>query len=327
MGIEHKSLPVEFKADGEEGTFTALVSVFNNVDSVGDRMKPGAFKRTLEEWRKSGDPIPVVFNHDWGTPDAHIGIADPRAVYESDDGLVVQGKLDIGDNPVARQVYKLLKRRSLKEFSFGYTVPAGGEKRGKDGINDVLDVDLIEVGPTLKGANPDTQLQAVKSAVEGKQLSSDIHSQLRDAGRERWGDDDTWVWADDFDVDASWAVFAIESEGEPARYVKVDYTRDGDTIALAESEDEVQRSVEYRPKSSSTTATKPRLIEDGEDEEPGGAKSHSQDPLKQQSLATALEVLSDGASLHKYEEAHEPEPPEPPSEDSLRRAYCDLLLN
>lgn len=166
MKILHKTLPVDFKAAaGDSGEFTALVSAFGNVDLVGDRMMPGSFSKSLEKWREKGDPIPVVFNHDWGTPDAHIGVADPANVYESDDGLVVKGQLDIGDNPVASQIFKLLKRRSLTAFSFGYTVPKGGEKRAKDGANEVFEADLIEVGPTLRGANPEAQLQAVKSAI------------------------------------------------------------------------------------------------------------------------------------------------------------------
>lgn len=311
MEIAHKNLPVSFKADGDSGQFTALVSVFNNIDSVGDRMKPGAFKGTLERWRESGDPIPVVFNHDWGSPDAHIGVADPRAVYESEEGLVVQGQLDIADNPVARQVYKLLKRRSLKEFSFGYKVPQGGEKRAKDGANDILEVDLIEVGPTLKGANPATELQAVKSAVQGK---PDPATVLLEAGQKRWAESDVAV---EHIGDAA-VVFGVDGG---LRSVKFDST------ALTLADEEVEVECIYRPKSLTSTATSPRLIEDGNDEEPEKAKSAPQDPLKQDSLAIALEVLSDGASLHKYEEEQKPPPPEPRNEDSQRRSLCDLLLN
>ena len=36
----------------------------------------------------------------------------------------------------------------------------------KDGAHELLDLDLIEIGPTLKGMNSDTELLAVKSALE-----------------------------------------------------------------------------------------------------------------------------------------------------------------
>jgi HK97 family phage prohead protease len=160
----HKSSPFEFKSLDDAGTFEALVAVFNNVDKGGDRIRPGAFKKTLKAWKDSGDPIPVIFNHDWGSPDAHIGVVEDAS--ETSDGLLVKGRLDVADNPVARQVHRLMSRRSLKEFSFGYSVPAGGETRGKDGVNDLSEIELAEVGPTLKGMNPATELHAVKSAVQ-----------------------------------------------------------------------------------------------------------------------------------------------------------------
>jgi HK97 family phage prohead protease len=166
--MQHKTFDLlEVKADGEAGEFTALASVFGNVDLVGDRMLPGSFKRTLKKWRKSGDPIPVVLSHDWDDPMKYVGSADPRAVIETEKGLLVQGKLDIANgNAVADQVYKLMKQRLLKGWSFGYTVPEGGQKLDDEGVNEVSEVDLFEVGPTLKGANPEALTQGIKSALE-----------------------------------------------------------------------------------------------------------------------------------------------------------------
>lgn len=154
---------IELKADGDSGDFTALVSVFDNVDRVGDRVMRGAFTKTLAEWREKGDPIPVVLSHNWDDPYAHIGIADPQNVKQTARGLVVKGKLDIGDNAVARQVHRLMKRRSLKAFSFGYRVH--DSEVAEDGVNELKEIELFEVGPTLVGANQSAELQAVKSAL------------------------------------------------------------------------------------------------------------------------------------------------------------------
>lgn len=162
--MDRKTFPlIETKADPETGTFQALASVFGNVDSVGDRVLKGAFAKTLEKWRASGDPIPVILSHNWDDPMAMVGKADPRSVYEDERGLVVQGQLDL-ENPIGKQVHKLMSERLLKGWSFGYTVPKGGQKR-KNGANEISEIDLFEVGPTLKGANPEAQLQAVKSGV------------------------------------------------------------------------------------------------------------------------------------------------------------------
>ena len=172
-----KQRQAEFKArkaeDGatQPGEFEALVAVFDNVDNQGDRIKSGAFDKTLEAWRKSGDPIPIVLAHEWSDPWAHIGYAMPEHVKAIPGrGLYVsKAVLDIEDNPVARQVHRLMERRTLKEFSFGYRVQDNGERKAEDGAYDLTGLDLIEFGPCLKGVNDSTELLAVKALVEEEQ--------------------------------------------------------------------------------------------------------------------------------------------------------------
>lgn len=172
----HKSYPIShFKAletEGE-GMFEAIVSVFDNVDLVGDRVVKGAFSKNLEEWKSSGDPIPVIFSHQWDNLDAHVGVV--TEAEERDEGLYVKGTLDM-DEDFAARLWKKMQRRSLKEFSFAYDIVR--EKTADDGANELIELKLIEVGPTLKGANPDTQLLGVKA---GRVLSSKNESKLRDA--------------------------------------------------------------------------------------------------------------------------------------------------
>jgi HK97 family phage prohead protease len=177
----HKTFDLlDTKTDSETGTFEATVAVFGNVDKGGDRIMPGAFKNTLAKWAESGDPIPVILSHQWSNPMAHVGVVEDAK--ETDAGLWVKGTLDVADNDVARQVYRLMKRRSLKEFSFGYEVPDGGEKRAKDGANDLHEISLAEVGPTLKGMNPSTELHSVKSALAVANLP-DTETQRKAAER------------------------------------------------------------------------------------------------------------------------------------------------
>lgn len=176
---QHKTFDlIEVKADGHSGTFTALASVFHNVDSVGDRVMPGAFSKTLANWRESGDPIPVILSHKWDDPMAMIGKADPHDVIQTPRGLQVTGNLDVTGNPIAKQVHKLMKERLLKGWSFGYTVPDGGEQAAEDGANELTEIDLIEVGPTLKGANPEAELQAIKSLAQAVEVEQDVKLKL-----------------------------------------------------------------------------------------------------------------------------------------------------
>ena len=75
--MDHKSFPVDTKAEGDAGEFTALVSVFGNVDYVGDRVMPGAFAKSIERLREKGDPLPIILSHQHDDIWAHIGAAQP----------------------------------------------------------------------------------------------------------------------------------------------------------------------------------------------------------------------------------------------------------
>lgn len=171
--MDHKTFDlIEVKADSESGSFTALASVFGNVDKGGDRVMPGAFTRTLERWRESGRPIPIILSHQWDDLKAWIGKADPRAVMETEDGLLVQGQIDMED-PDARKAHKLMKDGLLTGWSFGYAVAPGGSRRAKDDARELTDLDLFEAGPTLVGMNPEAQLQAVKSLAAEHDIDPD----------------------------------------------------------------------------------------------------------------------------------------------------------
>lgn len=166
----HKSFPARFKAiDEAQGTFEALVAVFGNVDRGGDRILPGAFAATLETWKASGDPIPVIFSHQWENLDAHIGRV--LEASEAADGLYVKAQLDL-DEPFAAKVWRKMKARTLKEFSFAYdiveSVSVGrSEAAAPNHYQDLVALDLLEVGPCLVGMNPETQLITVKEALAG----------------------------------------------------------------------------------------------------------------------------------------------------------------
>jgi HK97 family phage prohead protease len=172
--------PASFKALGdEEGTVEAMVSIFGNVDLQGDIVEQGAFAKSIDRWRAQGDPIPVVVSHDYGDLWQHIGSADPNDVVETDEGLKVRYTVDIKDNPVAAQAYRLMKRRTLKNHSFTYDVL---DSEMKSGNRHLKQLEFLEFGPTLIGANPSTDVLAVKSALEDKaeQKTPPWHVEERD---------------------------------------------------------------------------------------------------------------------------------------------------
>lgn len=179
MSLERKQLTAQVKALPQDGPgiFEAYVSVFGNVDTVGDRMLKGAFARTLVE---RGLP-PIIWSHQWELPP----IGKTLTATEDDRGLLVKGQLFIDDNSTAREVYVAMREGALREFSFAFEVRSS-RFVDEDGatVREITDVELFEVGPTLVGANPETELVGVKqSDVEVKEPYKPTTSMAAEAQR------------------------------------------------------------------------------------------------------------------------------------------------
>jgi HK97 family phage prohead protease len=180
-------VPFEFKAlgDGNTGEFEASFVVFGNVDLIGDRMMPGSLDASIAKWKAGTDPLPVIWQHDWADPFAHIGTMDPKTLRVVDNKLVGKGVIDV-TNPFAAQVYSLMRRKAVREFSFSQLIL--DERTGKDGANEIWSADLVEMGPALKGINPETELLKVKAQLmdavtqkSGRVLSAKNETKLREA--------------------------------------------------------------------------------------------------------------------------------------------------
>lgn len=250
--LKTKSRPVYgFKAvDGTPGRYEAYYAVFGNVDLVNDRIVEGAFEKTLAEWKESGDPIPVIFSHQWDSLEAHVGevleaeerkAGDDRLPPELADfgGLYTKFQLDMEDAG-GKKMDRLLSKRRIREGSFAYDIPEGGQRKAQDGANELVELVLIEVGPTLKGANPMTRLASAEAhgtkafvAVQGS--FEDLQRTLRKALSE----DPPEVPGDVMHVglEATFAekliAFAWFWDG-PDKYFEITYTMSGNTPEFGE---------------------------------------------------------------------------------------------
>jgi uncharacterized protein len=151
---------------GQKGTVEMFVSVFDVVDFSGDIVRPGAFEKALQRWKEKGDPIPFIWSHRWSDPYAHIGVVTDAAEREvaGKSGLWVRAKVDV-DRPFAEQVHHLMKGRRVTQASFAYNViEAKSVTIDGEEARELLELDLLEVGPTLLGMNEETELLMVASA-------------------------------------------------------------------------------------------------------------------------------------------------------------------
>lgn len=166
--MKKKLIDISVKADGQEqGLFTAYASTFTRTpDSYGDVVAPGAFKDSLEEWAASGNVIPVLWGHDFSDPYKNIGSV--VEAFEDEHGLKVTGQLDM-DNPLAQQVYRLLKAKRVSQMSFAFDVldsvliQEDGEQK-----HELRKLKLYEVSIVPVGANQDTEILEVKHASKAE---------------------------------------------------------------------------------------------------------------------------------------------------------------
>jgi hypothetical protein len=121
---------VEWKAAGGPGELEGYASVFNNVDEVGDVVLPGAFKRTIDHWHKSSQPMPLIADHQMSTEGV---IGSVAALHEDQRGLRFRARFS--RSPKAQQVRQDILDGHIRGTSFTYEVmrdtPGHGSLGGK----------------------------------------------------------------------------------------------------------------------------------------------------------------------------------------------------
>jgi len=208
----------------EDGQFEAYASIFGNIDSYGDVVQPGAFENTLKEWAESGNFLPVLFGHNMADPDYNIGHV--LEAKEDERGLWVRGQLDL-ESAKGAQVHRMLKGRRISQLSFAYDVIKGtwGQLDGVD-VYELHEVKIYEVSLVTIGANQETEVLAVKTAMEsltggvkeGRVLSSKHVDSLR-AARDSI---DAVLSAAEIATDQEKASGTGEVKGEGAERVKLE---------------------------------------------------------------------------------------------------------
>lgn len=181
MSENHKvNKSIEFKTvDDEKGAVEAVFSVYNNLDSDGDVVIPGAIKSGFKD-----NQVPMVFAHKWDQP---IG----KGVIETDDDKAIfKGSFFMGTE-AGKEAYNLAKEMGdLQEWSFGFRINdyevAPFTKDGSDEVDAryLKDLEVFEVSPVLVGANRETYTLAIKSGEEAIYESSNVDEEKAALGKD-----------------------------------------------------------------------------------------------------------------------------------------------
>lgn len=143
--------------------FRALASTWD-VDLGGEMFAPGAFERSLEHWRRSGHPLPVLDSHLRRSVRNVIGqVMDAE---ETDAGLEVLA--EIVDTPDGDRIIERLRLGAIDRTSVGVRIlrwraPLRYEREA--GVRRVIEeAELREVSLVIWPANPGARLLAADEA-------------------------------------------------------------------------------------------------------------------------------------------------------------------
>jgi HK97 family phage prohead protease len=176
MALIQKLLDVksaQFKFNGDTGEFEGYASVFDGVDSYGDTIKAGAFRKTLEKRER---PVRMRWNHFGPVIGKYVEL------MEDSKGLFVRGQLTPGHS-VAEDVKASLKHGAIDGLSIGFYLDDYDDKPG--GGREIRSIKLVEISVVEEPADIGAKITNIKSAIDDAQRLADIELILRDAGLSR----------------------------------------------------------------------------------------------------------------------------------------------
>lgn len=147
--------PAEFKFSGKAGSFEGYAAVFNNVDTGGDVILPGAFQEFVQT--RDGKTL-ILYQHNARDP---IGKAE---VSQDAHGLHVRAALALND-PTALKAYGLMQNGLIDSMSVGYNVLPGGEQL-QNQVRQLSKLKLFECSVVTFGMNELARIDTVKSAMD-----------------------------------------------------------------------------------------------------------------------------------------------------------------
>lgn len=155
--LSYLNVPLTFKGSGLQAReFDGYGSVFGNEDLGGDIVLPGAFARSLAEYRASKTLPQMFWMHKMDqVPGKWLSMA------EDEEGLAVKGVL--AETQLGNEMYTLLKMDAVRGLSIGYR--AIDYDWDKDGRRLLKEVKLWEVSLVSLGMNPLAEVTGVKSRL------------------------------------------------------------------------------------------------------------------------------------------------------------------
>jgi HK97 family phage prohead protease len=169
MIYKYKQQGLEIKdIDSKQGVITGYFSAFGNIDSDGDIMMPGAFKRSIQDWGpEAKGRIKHLMNHD---PSQPLG----KILELKEDGYGLYYRSQIGKHRLGQDFIKMVESDLIKEHSIGFRTL---REQKSDTANEIHEVMLFEGSSlTAWGANEATPVINMKSITSVEELKETIRN-------------------------------------------------------------------------------------------------------------------------------------------------------
>lgn len=118
------------EVDANKMTFTGYAAVFNSPSEplpFTEFIMPGAFKRSL----KSRNEVKLFMNHNM---DIVLGSTRAKTLRLTEDSKGLLAEAVLPDTTAGRDLSVLMQRGDVNSMSFGFSVPAKGDKWANDGM-------------------------------------------------------------------------------------------------------------------------------------------------------------------------------------------------
>lgn len=188
--LERKNLTLSLndvclKAKGDGGyEFEGYASKFNGVDSYGDTILPGAYKKALKELKAAGRSPKMFFNHgQWDIP-----VGKWRKFEEDEEGLFVAGSLTKGMSK-AEDIRLALADETLDGLSVGIGMkmddyewvddPKSSITRIIKNVSVLREISLVSYPADDKGR---IDMSSIKTELDDVATLAELEQFLRDAG-------------------------------------------------------------------------------------------------------------------------------------------------
>jgi HK97 family phage prohead protease len=147
--------------DAPEGTIEGYGSKYGLVDSYGEEVQSGAFRKSLRDWKKRKRVIPMLWQHQSDQP-----IGGWHDYEEDETGLKLIGQIDL-ETQRGREAWSAVKGGYVGGLSIGYfevkADPWSWEP--SDVPRKLYELDLREVSVVTFPALREASIDAVKASI------------------------------------------------------------------------------------------------------------------------------------------------------------------